>query len=113
MIIHPPNQTINMSDRRAELEKKKQKLQQLRELKEMRRQEKENRDRVIMPDLGLTGSNNSTTLSGLRSGHSSLTSSSLGGLANSMTASGDSTIRSDINEVDDILESVGITTRGK
>lgn len=85
-----------MNDRRAELEKKKLKLQQLREMKETRRLEKESRDRLLMSDLGL-----STSLT-----------SSTNKLGFSLTSSGtESLIRSDISEVDDILESVGITTK--
>lgn len=77
-----------MTDRRAELEKKKLKLQQLRELKETRRLEKESRDRLLMS----TASSRATP---------SLTSGS----------GTESILRSDISEVDDILESVGITTK--
>lgn len=86
-----------MTDRRAELEKKRLKLQQLRELKEARRQEKES-GRVLIGDLGISSS---TGLSSPSRGPSSL--------GASLNSNADSpSIRSDITEVDDILKSVGI-----
>lgn len=86
-----------MTDRRAELEKKRLKLQQLRELKEARRQEKES-GRVLISDLGISSS---TGLSSPNRGSSSV--------GTSINSNADSpSIRSDNTEVDDILKSVGI-----
>lgn len=83
-----------MTDRRAELEKKRLKLQQLRELKEARRQEKES-GRVLISDLGISSS------TGPNRGSSSV--------GTSLNTNADSpSIRSDNTEVDDILKSVGI-----
>lgn len=91
-----------MADRRAELEKKRLKLQQLRELKEIRQKEKQS-GQTLISDLGLISSATGPTQT--RS-------------LNSFNAAGgdsiSSPIRSDITEVDDILESVGISTsKGK
>ena len=90
-----------MADRRAELEKKRLKLQQLRELKEARQKEKAS-GQALIQDLGLPSNAYSSSSRG----------SPLGSLNTSINSdTGDSIvrpIRSDINEVDDILKSVGI-----
>ena len=93
-----------MTDRRAELEKKRLKLQQLRELKEARRQEKES-GRVLIQDLGLPAS---TTGSGFASPSRGGGPASLNTSINSNAGDSLGPIRADISEVDDILKSVGI-----
>lgn len=76
-----------MADRRAELERKKIKLQQLREMKEAVRNNA-TRDRAILSDLNL-GSSNTT----------------------SMTSPATS-IRTDMSEVDQLLNSIGVPVAG-
>ena len=96
-----------MTDRRAELEKKRLKLQQLRELKEARRQEKES-GRVLIQDLGLPPSSSASGLaSPNRGGPASLNTSINSDVGDSLGGPR-SSIRADITEVDDILKSVGI-----
>lgn len=94
-----------MTDRRAELEKKKLKLQQLRELKEQRRNDKLIRDRDLISDFGLSSLSTSTTAAL----PNSLRTTNLNNNANNMTGSLNSN-PSDIKDVDDLLESVGIIT---
>lgn len=109
-----------MTDRRAELEKKKLKLQQLRELKEQRRNDKF-RDRDLISDLGLSSisSTGSVTTSGLRSTtiNNNITLSNHNNnvtnynINNNITSSNQTD--SVIKDVDDLLESVGIVTPNK
>ncbi|OTF73226.1 hypothetical protein BLA29_006515 [Euroglyphus maynei] len=109
-----------MTDRRAELEKKKLKLQQLRELKEQRRNDKY-RDRDFMSDLGLGQHQTNRTSSAMMTNiinnnnnnptnvnSNSLNNNNNNNNNNSMSSSltsipGDSSIR----DVDELLESVG------
>ncbi|UXI18717.1 calcium-responsive transactivator [Sarcoptes scabiei] len=91
-----------MTDRRAELEKKKLKLQQLRELKEQRRNDKY-RDRDLISDLGLASVPSSTiinTHNNIKSNNSSL--------SNDINHSNNDAYSGDIKDVDDLLVSVGI-----
>lgn len=113
-----------MTDRRAELEKKKLKLQQLRELKEQRRNDKY-RDRDFMSDLGLGQHQTNRTIMSASStmmtniinnnptnvNNNSLNNNNNNSMSSSLTSiPGDSTTR----DVDELLESVGImTNKGK
>ncbi|XP_027196820.1 cytoplasmic dynein 1 intermediate chain 2-like isoform X2 [Dermatophagoides pteronyssinus] len=109
-----------MTDRRAELEKKKLKLQQLRELKEQRRNDKY-RDRDFMSDLGLGQHQTNRTIMSASStmmtniinnnptnvNNNSLNNNNNNSMSSSLTSiPGDSTTR----DVDELLESVGIMT---
>lgn len=96
------DRSIKMTDRRAELEKKKLKLQQLRELKEQRRNDKY-RDRDLISDLGLASVPSSTiinTHNNIKSNNSSL--------SNDINHSNNDAYSGDIKDVDDLLVSVGI-----
>lgn len=94
-----------MTDRRAELEKKRLKLQQLRELKEQRRQEKES-GKVLIQDLGLQPPSSGPGFAS--PGRGAGGPASLNTSINSNAGDSLGQIRADINEVDDILKSVGI-----
>ena len=114
-----------MSDRRTELEIKREKLKQLREMKEQRAREQRESRSILSDSLNLTIRNTSASVSpGRTTGNSSslinknnnnisfydpsTTNISIDILSGNRTTASGTNLRTDTSDYDDILEAVGL-----